>query len=67
MILCKVFVHFIKNDNEASKAINLSVHAYIILLSAVVVLNKIEWLFPMVAFYLLFNLTIALRPAKNQI
>jgi len=67
MILCQVFVHFIKNDNKSSKAINLSVHAYILLLSSIVVLNKIEWMFPMVVFYLLFNLTIALRPAKNQI
>lgn len=67
MILCQVFVHFIKNDNESSTAINLSVHAYILLLSSIAVLNKNEWLFSMIAFYLLFNLTIALRPAKNQI
>ena len=67
MILCQIFVHFIKSDDASSKAINLSVHAYILLLSAVVVLNKIEWLFPMIAFYILFNLTIVLRPSKNQI
>ena len=67
MTLCQIFVHFIKSDNESSKAINLSVHAYILLLSSIVVLNKIEWLFPMIAFYVLFNLTIALRPEKNQI
>ncbi len=67
MILCQIFVHFIKSDNESSKAINLSVHAYILLLSSIVVLNKIERLLPMVVFYVLFNLTIALRPSKNQI
>ncbi len=67
MILCQIFVHFIKNDNESSKAITLSVHAYIILLSSIVILNKPEWIIPMIIFYLLFNLTISLRPAKNQI
>lgn len=67
MILCQVFVHFIKNDSESSKAINLSVHSYILLLSAIVILNKPEWIIPMIIFYALFNLTIALRPAKNQI
>ena len=67
MIFCQVFVHLVKNDNESSNAINLSVHAYIILLASIVVLNKIDWLIPMIAFYVLFNLTIALRPAKNQI
>ena len=67
MTLCQIFVHFIKNDNESSKAITLSVHAYIILLSSIVILNKPEWIIPMIIFYLLFNLTISLRPAKNQI
>ena len=67
MILCQIFVHFINSDDESSTAINLSVHAYILLLSAIIVLNKIEWLLPMIAFYTLFNLTLVLRPEKNQI
>jgi geranylgeranylglycerol-phosphate geranylgeranyltransferase len=67
MTLCQIFVHFIKSDDESSKAINLSVHAYILLLSSIVVLNKIEWLLPIIAFHVLFNITIALRPEKNQI
>src|SRR5574338_108127 len=67
MILCQIFVHLTKNDDESSKAIALSVHAYIILLSSIVMLNNPEWIIPMLTFYLLFNLTITLRPAKNQI
>lgn len=67
MVLCQILVHFIKNDNESSKAITLSVHAYIILLSSIAILNKPEWIIQMIIFYLLFNLTISLRPAKNQI
>ena len=67
MILCQIFVHFIKSDDESSTAINLSVHAYILLLSAIVILNKIEWFLPMIAFYALFILAIVLRPENNQI
>jgi len=67
MVLCQVFVHFIKNDDDSSSAINLSVHAYILLLSSIIVLNKTDWFFPMIVFYGLFNLTISLRPSKNQI
>ena len=67
MLLCQVLVHFIKKDDESSNAISLSVHAYILLLSSIIVLNKQEWLIPMIIFYALFNLTMILRPAKTQI
>ncbi len=67
MILCQMFVHLIKNDNESSKAISLSVHAYIILLSSIALLNKPDWILPFVIFYLLFNLAMILRPEKKQI
>lgn len=67
MFLCQTFVHFIKQDYESSKAISLSVHAYILLLASIIILNKNEWLIPMIIFYLLFNLAMILRPAKNQI
>ncbi len=67
MFLCQVLVHFIKQDDESSNAISLSVHAYILLLSSIIVLNKNEWTIPMIIFYVLFNLTMIFRPAKNQI
>ena len=67
MFLCQVLVHFIKKDDESSNAISLSVHAYILLLSSIIVLNKNEWTIPLIIFYVLFNLTIIFRPAKNQI
>jgi 4-hydroxybenzoate polyprenyltransferase len=67
MILCQVLIHFIKHDDESSKAISLSVHAYILLLTSIIILNKNEWLIPMIIFYVLFNLTMIFRPAKNQI
>ncbi len=67
MIICQIFVHFIKNDNESSKAITLSVHAYIILLSSIVILNNPQWIIPIIIFYLLFNLAMILRPEKKQI
>lgn len=67
MILCQIFVHFIKSDNESSNAISLSVHAYIILLSSIAILNNPDWIIPMIIFYGLFNFTMLSRPAKNQI
>jgi 4-hydroxybenzoate polyprenyltransferase len=67
MLLCQTFVHFIKQDNESSKAISLSVHAYILLLSSIIILNKNEWLIPIIIFYILFNMAMILRPSKNQI
>jgi uncharacterized protein YacL len=67
MFLCQFLVHFIKNDDESRNAISLSVHAYILLLTSIIVLNKNEWVIPMIIFYALFNLTMIFRPAKNQI
>jgi len=67
MCLCQLLVHLIKHDDESSNAISLSVHAYILLLISIIVLNKNEWLIPMIIFYVLFNLTMIFRPAKNQI
>jgi 4-hydroxybenzoate polyprenyltransferase len=67
MFLCQALVHFIKKDNESSNAISLSVHAYILLLTSIIVLNKSEWIIPMIIFYVLFNLTMIFRPEKNQI
>ena len=67
MLLCQTFVHFIKQDNESSISISLSLHAYILLLASIVIINKNEWLVPMIIFYILFNLAMILRPSKNQI
>ena len=67
MFFCQVLVYFIKQDDESSNAISLSVHAYILLLTSIIVLNKNEWIIPMIIFYVLFNLTMIFRPAKNQI
>ena len=67
MFFCQVLLHFIKQDDESGNAISLSVHAYILLLTSIIVLNKNEWIIPMIIFYVLFNLTMIFRPAKNQI
>jgi 4-hydroxybenzoate polyprenyltransferase len=67
MVFCQTFVHFINKDDESSLVINLSVHAYIILLSSITLFNKPAWFSSIIIFYLLFNLTIYLRPSKNQI
>jgi len=67
MAFCQSLIHSVKSDDESSTAINLSVHAFIVLLSSVTLLNKSEWITPIIIFYLLFNLNIFLRPSKTQI
>ena len=67
MIFCQILVHFIKKDTESSLAISLSVHSYILLLASIAVLNKSVWMIPMIIFYVLFNLSMYLRPSKSQI
>ncbi len=67
MILCQILVHFIKTDSESSSAISLSVHSYILLLASITILNRADWIIQMIAFYILFNLTMYLRPSKSQI
>lgn len=67
MLLCQVLVHLIRQDDESSNAISLSVHAYILLLTSIIILNKNDWLIPMIVFYGFFNLTMILRPEKKQI
>jgi 4-hydroxybenzoate polyprenyltransferase len=67
MMLCQIIIHFVKRDDESGKAISLSVHAYILLLMSIIILNKNDWVIPVIMFYGLFNFTMSTRPAKNQI
>ncbi len=67
MIFCQILIHFVKRDDESGKAISLSVHSYILLLTSIIILNKNDWIIPIIIFYGLFNFTMLTRPAKNQI
>ena len=66
-VLTQISLHSVKTDNEAHIAISPCVHCYILLLSGLAVLNKPEWFFLLVVFYIFYIITLKIRPAKNQI
>ncbi len=66
-IYTQINLHKVKTDIDAHKAITPCVHSYILLLSGFAALNKPDWLIPLIIFYLLYLLTIKIRPVKEQI
>ncbi len=57
----------VKSDSEAHKAIVPCLHSYILLLSGLTILNRPDWLLPLLFFYLLYTITMNIRPVKGQI
>lgn len=55
------------SDETAFKPIIYSVHAYLLVIAALVIHFKYEWFAFVVAYYLCFNLVLSLRPCKSQI
>ena len=66
-IFTQMNLHSVKSDAEAHKAIAPCVHSYILLLSGIAVLNKPDWFIFLLMFYILYVITLKLRPARNQI
>ena len=66
-VLTQVNLHSVKADKEAHKAIEPCVHCHILLLSGLIILNQPDWLIPIISFYLLYIITMKVRPAKEQI
>ena len=66
-IFTQMNLHSIKSDAEAHKAIAPCVHSYILLLSGIAILNKPDWFIYLLMFYILYIITLKLRPARNQI
>jgi 4-hydroxybenzoate polyprenyltransferase len=66
-VLTQLNLHSVKSDAEAHKAISPCVHSYILLLSSLTILNKPDWIIPLLVFYLLYIITMKVRPAKEQI
>ena len=66
-VLAQIILHSVQSDDEAHKAIVPCVHSYILLLSGLTILNKSDWFIPLLIFYILFIITLKLRPAKEQI
>jgi len=66
-VLTQISLHSVKSDAEAHIAISPCVHSYILLLSGLTVLNKPDWFIMLIIFYVLYFVTLKIRPAKNQI
>lgn len=66
-ILAQKKLSKVKDETAAYKAISLVVHSYILILSAITVLNKPTWLLLLIVFYLGFQLAMKSRPVQNQI
>jgi 4-hydroxybenzoate polyprenyltransferase len=66
-LISQIKLHKVKTDEEAHPAIALTVHAYILLLSSIVVSYRPSWGILLAFYYLLFNVIMKLRPSKNQV
>jgi 4-hydroxybenzoate polyprenyltransferase len=66
-IITQMNLHSVKSDSEAHKAIAPCVHSYILLLSGIAILNKPDWFIYLLMFYILYIITLKLRPARSQI
>lgn len=63
----QICLHTVTSDKEAFRAIAPCVHSYILTLSGLAIVNKLEWSVGLILFYLSYLLTLKLRPAKDQI
>lgn len=63
----QVKLHSVKSDEEAYRPIAMTVHSYILILSAIASANKPAWALILLFYYLGFRLILYLRPAKDQI
>lgn len=66
-ILTQISLHNVNTDANAHIAIAPCVHCYILILSGISILNKPYWFAGLILFYLLYHLTLRLRPAREQI
>lgn len=66
-VFTQMNLHSVKSDAEAHKAIAPCVHSYILLLSGIAILNKPDWFIYLLMFYILYIITLKVRPARNQI
>jgi len=66
-VFTQMNLHSVKSDAEAHKAIAPCVHSYILLLSGIAILNNPDWFIYLLMFYILYIITLKLRPARNQI
>jgi geranylgeranylglycerol-phosphate geranylgeranyltransferase len=66
-LLAEVRLHRVNTDQEAHAAIGPVVHGYILFFGGIASALKPTWTIPLVCFYLLFVVSLKMRPARNQI
>ena len=66
-IFTQMNLHCVNSDADAHRAITPCVHSYILLLSGIAILNNPDWFTYLLIFYILYIITLKLRPARNQI
>ena len=66
-LFAQVHLHRVTTDNEAHRAIVPVVHAYILLLSSIIISQKPEWGGFLCLFYAAFISVLTIRPATDQI
>jgi len=66
-VIAQISLHIVQYESEAHRAISLVVHAYILLLASVAIVQKPEWSLFISLFYLGFIITMKFRPMKAQI
>jgi 4-hydroxybenzoate polyprenyltransferase len=67
LIFTQMNLHSVNSDAEAHRAIAPCVHSYILLLSGLAILNKPDWFINLLIFYILYIITLRVRPARSQI
>lgn len=67
LLIAQIRLHRTCSEQEAHRAIALIVHAYILLLTMIAILQKPRWSIALILFYLAFIAVMKFRPIKEQI
>jgi len=67
MIATQLQLHQVTTDEEAHPAIASCLESYILILSGIACLRRPEWSFPLAIDFLIFLITLKLRPRRSQI
>jgi 4-hydroxybenzoate polyprenyltransferase len=66
-VIAQLRLHQVKEEGEAHGAIGLTVHAFILQLSAIAAAQKPSWAIWLVVFYIAYNSAMSRRPMREQI
>jgi len=66
-MMAQVRLHRVNTEADAHAAIAPVVHGYILFFAGLAAAMKPDWSAPLMVFYLLFTVTLHMRPARNQI